>query len=210
MSATSCERRSSPPVSRCSLCDRPGIAGYPRGGDCLLATARNHRTFLELHVSTRRCQPHRHPAITADWSRPGHSLRNVFMLAEYLGSYEFFTYSSRGRATETSNDTSSRSTRSTTDARRDTGTVVPVRGCGARPPARISRDLPRQDSVRDLSFRAYGGPGSGAETVGAVRLGSSGRRNPAIFEDPASGRVFLLYAVGGESRIAIAAIHLNG
>ncbi len=35
-------------------------------------------------------------------------------------------------------------------------------------------------------------------------------RDPAVFEDPASGRVFLLYAVAGESGIAIAAIHLDG
>ena len=34
-------------------------------------------------------------------------------------------------------------------------------------------------------------------------------RDPAVFEDAASGRVFLLYAVAGESGIAIAEIHVN-
>ena len=34
-------------------------------------------------------------------------------------------------------------------------------------------------------------------------------RDPAIFEDAASGRVFLLYAVAGESGIAIAEVHLD-
>ncbi len=34
-------------------------------------------------------------------------------------------------------------------------------------------------------------------------------RDPAIFEDAASGRVFLLYAVAGESGIAIAEIHFD-
>ena len=35
-------------------------------------------------------------------------------------------------------------------------------------------------------------------------------RDPAVFEDAASGRVFLLYAVAGESGIAIAEVHLDG
>ena len=35
-------------------------------------------------------------------------------------------------------------------------------------------------------------------------------RDPAIFEDAASGRVFLLYAVAGESGIAIAEVHFDG
>ena len=35
-------------------------------------------------------------------------------------------------------------------------------------------------------------------------------RDPAIFEDAESGRVFLLYAVAGESGIAIAEVHLDG
>ena len=35
-------------------------------------------------------------------------------------------------------------------------------------------------------------------------------RDPAIFEDADSGRVFLLYAVAGESGIAIAEVHLGG
>ena len=34
-------------------------------------------------------------------------------------------------------------------------------------------------------------------------------RDPAIFEDVNSGRVFLLYAVAGESGIAIAEVHLD-
>ncbi len=34
-------------------------------------------------------------------------------------------------------------------------------------------------------------------------------RDPAIYEDPDSGRVFLLYAVAGESGIAIAEVHLD-
>ena len=34
-------------------------------------------------------------------------------------------------------------------------------------------------------------------------------RDPAIFEDADSGRVFLLYAVAGESGIAIAEVHLE-
>ncbi|MDP7692954.1 MAG: hypothetical protein QGG89_14060 [Vicinamibacterales bacterium] len=34
-------------------------------------------------------------------------------------------------------------------------------------------------------------------------------RDPAIFEDAASGRVFLLYAVAGESGIAIAEVHID-
>ena len=35
-------------------------------------------------------------------------------------------------------------------------------------------------------------------------------RDPAIFEDAASGRIYLLYAVAGESGIAIAELHLDG
>ena len=34
-------------------------------------------------------------------------------------------------------------------------------------------------------------------------------RDPAIFEDASSGRVFLLYAVAGESGIAVAEVHFN-
>jgi hypothetical protein len=34
-------------------------------------------------------------------------------------------------------------------------------------------------------------------------------RDPAIFEEADSGRVFLLYAVAGESGIAIAEVHLE-
>jgi hypothetical protein len=34
-------------------------------------------------------------------------------------------------------------------------------------------------------------------------------RDPAVFEDPVSGRVFLLYAVAGESGIAIAEVHVD-
>ena len=34
-------------------------------------------------------------------------------------------------------------------------------------------------------------------------------RDPAIFEDADSGRVYLLYAVAGESGIAIAELHLD-
>jgi len=35
-------------------------------------------------------------------------------------------------------------------------------------------------------------------------------RDPTIFEDADSGRVFLLYAVAGESGIAIAEVHVDG
>ena len=35
-------------------------------------------------------------------------------------------------------------------------------------------------------------------------------RDPAVFEDAASGRAFLLYAVAGESGIAIAELHFDG
>ena len=34
-------------------------------------------------------------------------------------------------------------------------------------------------------------------------------RDPAIYADAASGRIFLLYAVAGESGIAIAEVHLE-
>ena len=53
-------------------------------------------------------------------------------------------------------------------------------------------DAPLEPSVRST---AYG-------TVNQLR-------DPAIFEDAASGRVFLLYAVAGESGIAIAEVHFD-
>ena len=56
--------------------------------------------------------------------------------------------------------------------------------------------------------------GAGAPLEPSVRSTAYGRvnqlRDPAIFEDAASGRVFLLYAVAGESGIAIAEVHLGG
>lgn len=46
-------------------------------------------------------------------------------------------------------------------------------------------------------------------SVGSTAYGQVNQlRDPAIFEDAASGRVFLLYAVAGESGIAIAEVHL--
>ena len=48
-------------------------------------------------------------------------------------------------------------------------------------------------------------------SVGSTAYGQVNQlRDPAIFEDAASGRVFLLYAVAGESGIAIAEVHLDG
>ena len=47
-------------------------------------------------------------------------------------------------------------------------------------------------------------------SVGSTAYGQVNQlRDPAIFEDAASGRVFLLYAVAGESGIAIAEVHLD-
>ncbi len=46
-------------------------------------------------------------------------------------------------------------------------------------------------------------------SVGSTAYGQVNQlRDPAIFEDAASGRIFLLYAVAGESGIAIAEVHL--
>ncbi len=48
-------------------------------------------------------------------------------------------------------------------------------------------------------------------SVGSTAYGRVNQlRDPAIFEDAAGGRVFLLYAVAGESGIAIAEVHLDG
>ena len=53
--------------------------------------------------------------------------------------------------------------------------------------------------------------GADAPLVPSVRSTAYGHvnqlRDPAIFEDPESGRVYLLYAVAGESGIAIAEVH---
>ena len=47
-------------------------------------------------------------------------------------------------------------------------------------------------------------------SVGSTAYGQVNQlRDPAIFEDDASGRTFLLYAVAGESGIAIAEVHLT-
>ena len=47
-------------------------------------------------------------------------------------------------------------------------------------------------------------------SVGSTAYGHVNQlRDPAIFEDPVSGRIFLLYAVAGESGIAIAEVHLG-
>jgi hypothetical protein len=55
--------------------------------------------------------------------------------------------------------------------------------------------------------------GADAPLEPSVRSTAYGRvnqlRDPAIFEDAASGRVFLLYAVAGESGIAIAEVHVD-
>ena len=56
--------------------------------------------------------------------------------------------------------------------------------------------------------------GADAQLEPSVRSTAYGHvnqlRDPAIFEDPDSSRVFLLYAVAGESGIAIAELHLEG
>ncbi len=47
-------------------------------------------------------------------------------------------------------------------------------------------------------------------SVGSTAYGHVNQlRDPAIFEDAASGRIYLLYAVAGESGIAIAEVHLG-
>ncbi len=55
--------------------------------------------------------------------------------------------------------------------------------------------------------------GAGAPLEPSVRSTAYGHvnqlRDPAIFEDAASGRTYLLYAVAGESGIAIAQVHLE-
>ena len=55
--------------------------------------------------------------------------------------------------------------------------------------------------------------GADAPLEPSVRSTAYGRvnqlRDPAIFEDAASGRIYLLYAVAGESGIAIAQLHLE-
>jgi len=56
--------------------------------------------------------------------------------------------------------------------------------------------------------------GADAPLVPSVRSTAYGHvnqlRDPAIYEDAESGRVFLLYAVAGESGIAIAEVHIDG
>ena len=60
----------------------------------------------------------------------------------------------------------------------------------------------------------YGWEGAAAPLEPSVRSTAYGYvnqlRDPAIFEDHDSGRVFLLYAVAGESGIAIAEVHIEG
>ena len=55
--------------------------------------------------------------------------------------------------------------------------------------------------------------GADAPLEPSVRSTAYGRvnqlRDPAIFEDAASGRIYLLYAVAGEGGIAIAQLHLE-
>jgi hypothetical protein len=56
--------------------------------------------------------------------------------------------------------------------------------------------------------------GADAPLIPSVRSTAYGQvnqlRDPAIYEDPASGRIFLMYAVAGESGIALAEVHFDG
>ncbi len=59
----------------------------------------------------------------------------------------------------------------------------------------------------------YDWEGADADLEPSVRSTAYGHvnqlRDPAIYEDAESGRVFLVYAVAGESGIAIAEVHVD-